>query len=67
MTTRQVAAILKAPGSNAALFLDRGQVYLDDGVTCQQLEGGPAILCSLAKRHKIAPIDVGAHIWVWEQ
>jgi hypothetical protein len=52
MTARQVGRIMRSDPS-AALFLDRGQVYLstDDGTV--QLENGPAILCSFLRRHKL--------------
>jgi hypothetical protein len=68
LTTRQVASILEAPDSDAALYVWHGQVFLDTGNRCQLLQNGPAILCSLSKRHKIAPLNPNdASVWVWEQ
>lgn len=63
MTKAQVLTVLRS-NENAAIYVDRGEVYLDDGDAVRMIS--PRMLCALYRdgRGEIAPDPQNASIWL---
>ena len=62
MTKAKVLKVLRS-NADAAIYVDRGEVYLDDGKACRMIS--PSILCALYRDGKgeIAPDPQNTSIW----
>lgn len=62
MTQAQVRNVL-ARNADATIYVNRGEVYLDDGDAVRMIS--PSILCGLNKARFIQPLNApNASIWV---